>query len=262
MDKMKMFPYLLVLILAFYGLPLLGSDTGFFMGSLLFVTPAICFLTSLAFTIKNNFTWYFPIIVAILFVPTVFIFYNSTASIYIVFYTVISIAGCFAGYALLGWKVKNNVKALIAHFIIVGVCAILLMIFVATAPLLGKYISHIAIRVPLAVMLILSYVYVGTLLDTKVDKKYDFLAGSLIAVIGLGLWLYTYLTTGKILVNFPDELRESWIPFNFYYAPFTMIYFLLGIPMQPLLGLFTNFIPSLLMGIGLSYKRSKMRNPM
>ncbi|MCG0275385.1 MAG: hypothetical protein L5655_04355 [Thermosediminibacteraceae bacterium] len=39
---------------------------------------------------------------------------------------------------------------------------------------------------PLAIVLMLSYVYVGTRLDTKMDKKYDFLAGSLIAVIGLG----------------------------------------------------------------------------
>lgn len=111
---------------------------------------------------------------------------------------------------------KNKVKALISHLIIVGVSSILLLMFVAIAPAIGKYTNYIAIRVPLVIVLILSYVYVGTtLLDTKMDKKYDFLTGSIITVIGVGLWLYTFLRTGKILNNIPEELSEYWILFNF-----------------------------------------------
>jgi hypothetical protein len=156
--------------------------------------------------------------------------------------------------------VKNKVKALISHLIIVGVSSILLLMFVAIAPAIGKYTNYIAIRVPLVIVLILSYVYVGTtLLDTKMDKKYDFLTGSIITVIGVGLWLYTFLRTGKILNNIPEELSEYWILFNFYYIPFTITYSLLDITITPLLGLFTNFVPSLLIGIGLSYKRLKMQ---
>ena len=155
---------------------------------------------------------------------------------------------------------KNKVKALISHLIIVGVSSILLLMFVAIAPAIGKYTNYIAIRVPLVIVLILSYVYVGTtLLDTKMDKKYDFLTGSIITVIGVGLWLYTFLRTGKILNNIPEELSEYWILFNFYYIPFTITYSLLDITITPLLGLFTNFVSSLLIGIGLSYKRLKMQ---
>ncbi|KDR95981.1 hypothetical protein SAMN02745945_01746 [Peptoclostridium litorale DSM 5388] len=153
---------------------------------------------------------------------------------------------------------KNNVKALLLHLVIVGVSFIILIIFVGTAPTLGKYTTNIVMRVPLAIVLISPYVYVGTLLDTNIDKKYDFLTGSIIVIIGAGLWAYAFLATGKISHNLPEELSIYWILFNAYHTPFTMIYFLLGIPKTPLLGLLTNLFPSLLIGTGLSYKRLRM----
>ncbi|ADL08776.1 hypothetical protein [Thermosediminibacter oceani] len=155
---------------------------------------------------------------------------------------------------------ENNIKALIAHFILVVASFILLLIiFFVTGQIIWKYIIHIAIRVPLAIVLMLSYVYVGTLLDTKMDKKYHFLAGSLIAVIGLGLWLYTFSITREKVNILPEEfIDEYWIPFYLYYMPILMSCFLLGIPFRSLT-FFANFIPSLLIGIGLSYKRLKMQ---
>ena len=81
---------------------------------------------------------------------------------------------------------KNKVKALISHLIIVGVSSILLLMFVAIAPAIGKYTNYIAIRVPLVIVLILSYVYVGTtLLDTKMDKNMTFLQGVLLRLLEL-----------------------------------------------------------------------------
>ncbi|SHI16237.1 MULTISPECIES: hypothetical protein [Sporanaerobacter] len=154
---------------------------------------------------------------------------------------------------------KNNIKALVLHLIIVIVSSILLIIFVATGPLFGKYTTNIVCRLFLTILLIIFYIYMGTFLDISKDKKYDFFVGSTIVVIGIGLWIYTFSITGKNLLEVPRELSEYWILFNIYHAPFTMIDFLLGIPLIPLLALFQNLLPSFLMGCGLRYKRLKMK---
>ncbi|MCG0276506.1 MAG: hypothetical protein L5655_10175 [Thermosediminibacteraceae bacterium] len=156
----------------------------------------------------------------------------------------------------------NNIISLIAHLIIVGVSVVIVLIFIyihETAPWILNYLKHAVIRLPLAIVLILLYVYTGVLLDTKSDKKYDFLAGSLIAVIGIGIWLFTFSITSKLSV--PEEIKsEYWILFTFYYLPIALIFMFLGIPIPTsLFELITNFIPSLLIGMGLSYKRLKMQ---
>lgn len=151
---------------------------------------------------------------------------------------------------------KNNIKALAAHFIIAVISEAFLLAYVVTGPGIGKYTTNLVVRVPLAIILIMAYVYIGMLLDTNKNKKYDFFAGSAITVIGFGLWAYTFFKTGKVLGNLPEELTGYWVPFNFYYTPFTMIYFLLDIRSKAsLLGLFTNFLPPLLIGCGIKYKR-------
>ena len=133
---------------------------------------------------------------------------------------------------------RNNIRALVLHLIIVIVSFVLMIIFVVTGPLFGKYTTNIVCRLFLTILLIIFYIYMGTFLDISKDKKYDFFVGSTIAVIGIGLWIYTFSITGKNLFEVPEELSEYWILFNIYYAPFTMIDFFLGIPMIPLLALF------------------------
>ncbi|MBU5437495.1 hypothetical protein KQI42_05725 [Tissierella sp. MSJ-40] len=134
------------------------------------------------------------------------------------------------------------------------------MIFVVTAPTLGKYTVNIVSRLFLAIVLIIFYAYMGTFLDINKNKRCDFSVDSIVTIIGIGLWIYTFLKSGKNLLEVPIELSEYWILFNFYYTPFTMIYFLLGITTtSPLLSLCTNLLPSLFMGCGLTYKRLKMK---
>lgn len=93
----KMLPYLAVIIFSFYVLPLLIQDTGSGMSILLFGIPMICLIVSFTYGIKNLFNWLFPLLVMLLFVPTMFIFYNESASIYILAYGIISIIGNFIG---------------------------------------------------------------------------------------------------------------------------------------------------------------------
>ena len=89
----KMLPYLIIIILDFYLLPLLIKDTGTAMMMMLIVIPLICFVCSGVYGIRNSFNLFYALIVAILFVPSIFIFYNSTAWVYVLEYGIVALAG-------------------------------------------------------------------------------------------------------------------------------------------------------------------------
>lgn len=98
MDRFKgMVPYLLACAVSFYLLPLMGGSTGGFMLILLIIVPLTCFLASLLYGMNNGWNWHFSIIVGLLFIPTIFIYYNSSAWVYIVGYGMISSTGHFLG---------------------------------------------------------------------------------------------------------------------------------------------------------------------
>ncbi|MEK6454747.1 hypothetical protein [Caldifermentibacillus hisashii] len=90
-------PYLTIIMLSFYLLPLLIKDTGTGMTMLLVVIPCICFICSFVYGMKNSFHPFYTIVVAILFVPSIFIFYNITAWIYIVIYGITALIGNLIG---------------------------------------------------------------------------------------------------------------------------------------------------------------------
>lgn len=93
----KMIPYLLIHIGIFYLLPILMKNTGSAMIIILFLMPLTCFLTSIAYGSKNSFTWLFPILVMLIFIPSIFIFYNESAMVYVFVYGFISLLGSFVG---------------------------------------------------------------------------------------------------------------------------------------------------------------------
>lgn len=98
MEKLKrMLPYLILVALTFYLLPLLIQDTGSAMLILLIGIPVICFIVSFIYGLKNSFHWLFPVLIMLLFAPSIVIFYNDSAMIYIPAYGVISLIGNFAG---------------------------------------------------------------------------------------------------------------------------------------------------------------------
>lgn len=93
-------------LVLFYGLPLIAkiipSDFGllFFIMLLLILNPIYSFASSLLYTRSNGIKWYIPALIGILFTPTVFIFYNDSAGIYIIAYVVISIIGSVIGFVI------------------------------------------------------------------------------------------------------------------------------------------------------------------
>lgn len=90
----------MIIIFTFYILPLLIKDTGSGMLILLIGIPIICFIVSFIYGIKNSFNWLFSIFIMMLFVPSIFIYYNESASVYIIIYGVISIIAQFIGNML------------------------------------------------------------------------------------------------------------------------------------------------------------------
>ena len=89
----KMIPWLAVVAAAFYLLPLLIRDTGSAMVVLLVALPVLCFFVAFAYGVKNRFHWVFPLLCGVLFVPSVFIFYNVSALPYALIYGVIALVG-------------------------------------------------------------------------------------------------------------------------------------------------------------------------
>ncbi len=108
----KMLPYLLAMIFAFYILPFLIIDTGSGMFILLIGIPMICYIVSMIYGIKNSFNLLYPLFIMLLFAPSIFIFYNDSATIYIVIYGSISLIGNFIGSLIRKRKQLNKSKFL------------------------------------------------------------------------------------------------------------------------------------------------------
>jgi len=152
---------------------------------------------------------------------------------------------------------RNNLKALMLHLLIVILSFIFLIFFVATGPAIGQYTTHIISRILITIGFLFLYIYLGGWLDTSQNKKYDFFAGCLIAIVGIIIWLYTVSIVGWELVDIPKESSSYWILMNVYHSPFIIINHLLPLPNTPILSLALNFAPTILMGFGLKYKRLK-----
>ena len=99
----EMSVYLIVITLAFYVLPAFINDTGTGIFFLIILTPIICFVTSIIYGIRHSFNLIFLLIIMILFIPTIFIFYNESAAVYVLIYGIIATIG-----NLLGSLIKKN----------------------------------------------------------------------------------------------------------------------------------------------------------
>mgnify|MGYP006983620326 FL=1 len=101
MEKLKKnWIYYLIILIAFYLVPIRITDTGSGMAILLIVIPLIALITSLIYGLRNTFDFIYPLVVAIMFIPTLFIYYNASAWIYIIGYSLIALIGELLGKAL------------------------------------------------------------------------------------------------------------------------------------------------------------------
>ena len=95
-------PYAAVLAADFYLLPFLARDTGTAMLLMLFVIPLAAFVTALVYGMRRGFSLLLPAAAFLLFLPTIFIHYNSSAWIYAVVYALVVLAGTAVGRIFFG----------------------------------------------------------------------------------------------------------------------------------------------------------------
>lgn len=150
----------------------------------------------------------------------------------------------------------NNIIALFFHVLLIILSTLGLAILLALSPYLGELITSLPIRILIAVFWILAYMYLGTRLKTSQRSKWDFKSGMLIGLIGVILLGYSIYNIGFI-VDIPEDISYYAIPLNIYLNPIYQVFFMLGINFSQPIRLISCFIPSLLIGMGLRYKRIK-----
>ena len=102
-EKLRaLLPYGIVLVINFYGLPLLIRDTGSAMLLMLCVIPMVTLICGVVYGVRRGFGVRFGLLAAILFAPSVFIFYNASAWVYIVAYGCIALLGSGIGRMFYG----------------------------------------------------------------------------------------------------------------------------------------------------------------
>lgn len=85
--------FYILLFIDFYIIPRFIKDTGSAVIVMLMIIPLICLITSVFIGIRNGFDFWYILIAAIMFTPSIFIFYNSSAWVYVVGYAVIALLG-------------------------------------------------------------------------------------------------------------------------------------------------------------------------
>ena len=89
----KSLPYVLLLLLDFYLLPVWIRDTGSAILMLLCIIPIGCFIGSVLYGFRRGIGLYYPLLVAALFVPSLFLYYNISAWVYLVVYGILAFLG-------------------------------------------------------------------------------------------------------------------------------------------------------------------------
>ena len=91
---------LIIQIIMFYLFPLTAGPTDM-MGLVLILLFTTLILSIIIVTISNNKIKYlYPIVVAIIFIPSIFIYYNDSALIHSIWYLVTSLIGLIIGTIL------------------------------------------------------------------------------------------------------------------------------------------------------------------
>ena len=97
-DKVKgLIPYVIFLLLDYYALPLLIQDTGTAMLVLLVAVPMLCLICSVVCGVKQGFSILYVALAGLLFIPSIFVFYNESAWVYVLFYAIIALVGNAVG---------------------------------------------------------------------------------------------------------------------------------------------------------------------
>ncbi len=88
---------LLIQLFTFYILPLFSGLSNAIGMILLIIISTFILSVLIAVVSKNKLKYFYPLIVSILFIPSVFIFYNDSALIHTIWYFIDSVIGLLTG---------------------------------------------------------------------------------------------------------------------------------------------------------------------
>ncbi len=94
---LNMLPYLIVLVVDFYLLPVAAQNTGAAMLLMLCVMPLVALVIGVAYGLRRGFSIWLAVIALLLFIPTIFIYYNASAWVYPLFYALLVLVGNLIG---------------------------------------------------------------------------------------------------------------------------------------------------------------------
>ncbi len=97
MRVFKLIPYTLAVALLFYLLPMLITGLEFAAILVLVVMPILTFLFAACHGKFLGFSSLLPLVTALVFAPTILMFYNSSAWILVIVYAIIAFAGNLFG---------------------------------------------------------------------------------------------------------------------------------------------------------------------
>src|SRR5659263_109801 len=96
----KLIVYIIILAVVFYLIPIatkMGAPKELMITLLIVLNSIVCLGTGAIFGIKHGFKWYFLMLAPLLFIPSMYVFYNDSAFIYVVMYLFLSAAGLGIG---------------------------------------------------------------------------------------------------------------------------------------------------------------------
>ncbi len=139
----------------------------------------------------------------------------------------------------------NNIVAFLYHILLVILSTIYLVIVVSLGENLESILNSLLVRGLLVVLWIVVYIYIGTKLKRSQRKNKDFFSGALIVLIGLVLFFYSIIDV------------EFLTFFKVYINPVYQIFLTLGIEFSAPIRIISVFMPSILIGIGVRFKRNR-----
>ena len=147
--------------------------------------------------------------------------------------------------------------ALLMHIGLIIFSTLYLVGLVSLSPFIETFITNSIVRGSLVVFWIVIYIILGTKLNIRHKRKYDFSLGSLVAIIGIVLWAYGLYKTQFNFGQIPEDLNVYTLPVNIFISPIYQIGLLLNIEFNHITTLFACFVPTILFGFGQRFKRVK-----
>ncbi len=96
---LKWLPFIAAMIVLFYLVPPMLAGTGLEDFGLKIITPAFCLCGGIIFGKINGWVWYYCIVVAVIFAPTLVLNYAQSDIPYIFEYGGLALMGSLLGYA-------------------------------------------------------------------------------------------------------------------------------------------------------------------